>query len=186
MRIFALVFLLLISSMTFASTVIHTIIKKDQHFVASWWEKFLRLNNDFPQKQYETKEIRVANPNYIGIKDHKSTDIKNSEKIFITLKLNLISYDKASASYKFNLSISEVRLQQKGKYKNVAANVYFDNSHNQNMTLLGKFKPVPKGTFEMPQIDEASKDDFILSVDEMKDITISTQHNIPITIKLHN
>lgn len=189
MRIFLLLILVLSTNTAFAEETIHTIIKKNRHYTASWWEKSLRLNNDFPQKKYETDAVRLVNPLFNKRLKNTSSNktIQDYDLILIKLRLQLISYNEKTSTYKFVLSAPDIMLNNHGRYKHIEGEVYFDNYADQKILLAGKFKEMPKsGAYPMPKINESDKNNFILSLDEIKDITISTQHNIPITIKLYD
>ena len=60
----------------------------------------------------------------------------------------------------------------------------FTKNNKQSIILTGKFKRVSER--ERLPIDENNPDDFLLGVDSRKYIAIITQHDIPLTIKLHD
>lgn len=176
--------------MSHASTIVRTVIKKNQHFVASLFNRSLQIKGNFPQKdEYNTQGIPIQNPTYVKNQggNDKDVSLTNAELLLIHFKLKLISYDQATGLYKFNLSITpNVTLQTVGilgtpKRKTIAADVSFDKNNSCNFLLSGKIKQASKDALAMPKIDEMDKDDFVLSFHPIKDITISTQHDIPKT-----
>ena len=166
---------------TMATTILNITIPKNTHMLSGNPSLVIADDREFPQKIYETNPPYIKNPYYDKSFHQPTNDIRSRRFLFPILRLELISYDKASDYYEFRLSVPKIGLGMP-----IPADVYFTKTNQQSIILAGKFKPVSEKEQQRPPIDENSPDDFILSVDSLKYITISTQHDIPLTLKLHD
>lgn len=157
-------------------------IKADTHI--NFMGPITKTDKTFPAYEYMGFRVMLRNPYFKGDDENKIRTIYNSDTILLDFHMKLIDFDDKQNKYKFCLYVTSVTFLFNDKVQHKKAKVHFYDSPTTKLLLEGKFKKQIVTEFGYPEIDRASEDDIMLSLNVYKDITLSTQHDIPITLEL--
>lgn len=192
MHIFAMLLMLIMTTTAFAETEISAAMEKGKVFFAGSMEKLLG-SKDFPFKHYKTP-YTFANKILLINSSDKNFNLKPYNIAFFEMTLDLIDYDKLNDYYKFRLSFKpSVRLcnDKNDSAGNLTkepckvvdtAKIYFAENNQASIIIQGTFN-YKYNKDGYPVTDNSDIKPFILSSNNLKEIYLSTQHDIPVIIK---